>query len=371
MATDPSQARKRGRPTVAPTVEWLAAWSWRLLVIGAALVVVLWLIGRMWVVFLSLLVVAFLARILGWPVQRLRGLGWRAGLAAATVLVGFLVVMASAVTLIGVAVAGELDQIGPTISVAVDDIEDWLVEDSPFEIDRADIAEFRREAGKTAGDALRASSGTLVSGAVVLVEVFVSVLLGLIVTFFALKDGDRFGAWALGLVPEDRRALASRLAGRAWETLGGYLRGAALLGLIEGAIVGTALTLVGAELAVPVATITFLAAFVPFAGAIVSGVVATGVALATGGADAALIVLVVMVVVQQLDNDLLAPMVYGRALHLHPVVVLLAIAGGGALFGIVGSFLAVPVTAVVVNVAGEARAAPSRAAQAVIEASDG
>lgn len=357
MATDLSEPRRRGRPTVAPTVEWLAAWSWRLLVIGAALVAMLWLIGRTWVVFLSLLVVALLARILASPAQWLRGRGWRAGLAAATVLLGFLVLMASAVTLIGVAVAGELDQIGPTVSVAVDDLEDWLVEDSPFEIDRADIAGFRRDAGKTAGDALRASSGTLVSGAVVLVEVFVSVLLGLIVTFFALKDGDRFAAWALGLVPEDRRGLASRLAGRAWETLGGYLRGAALLGLIEGAIIGTTLVLVGAELAVPVATITFLAAFVPFVGAIVSGVVATGVALATGGADAALIVLVVVVVVQQLDNDLLAPVVYGRALNLHPVVVLLAIAGGGALFGIVGSFLAVPVTAVVVNVAAEARAA--------------
>ena len=115
------------------------------------------------------------------------------------------------------------------------------------------------------------------------------------------------------------------------------------------------LWLVGAELAVPVGVLTFLAAFVPFVGAIVAGLLAVLVALATGGVTAAIIVLVVAIIVQQLDNDLLAPIVYGRALDLHPIVVLLSITAGGALFGIPGSFLAVPVTAVTWNVIAEAR----------------
>ena len=110
----------------------------------------------------------------------------------------------------------------------------------------------------------------------------------------------------------------------------------------------------GADLVVPVVVLTFAAAFVPFVGAIVAGVVATLVALATAGFGGAIIVAIVAVAVQQLDNDLLAPVVYGRALALHPLVVLFSIVAGGALIGFAGTVLAVPVTAVAVNVAAEA-----------------
>jgi predicted PurR-regulated permease PerM len=186
-------------------------------------------------------------------------------------------------------------------------------------------------------------------------EAFVAVLVGLVVAFFGLKDGDRLAAFVRRLLPERRRALASRLGERAWRTVGGFLRGAATLGAIEGTIVGVALAVVGADLAVPVAVLTFLAAFVPFVGAIIAGVVATLVALADAGTTAALIVAAVMLVVQQIDNEVLAPWVYGRMLSLHPVVVLLAVATGGALFGLAGTFLAVPVTAVAINVVVELR----------------
>jgi len=336
----------------------LAAWSWRLLAVAAALAVLLWLVGRLWVVFLPLVVAAFLCRILAGPNVRLRRLGWRPTVAAATVLAVFLVAMVGMGALIGVAVAGEVEEIGPTVSQAIDDLEDWLVDDSPFDVQRADIDEFRADAGDRLRNALESSSGSLVSGALLVVEVFVSIIFGLIVTFFALKDGDRLVAWVRQALPDERRELAGRLADRAWHTLGGYLRGAALLGLVEGVIIGITLQLVGASLAVPMAVVTFFAAFVPFAGAIVAGALATLVALGTAGTAAAVIVLVVAVLVQQFDNDLLAPVVYGRALNMHPVVVLLAIAGGGALFGLAGSFLAVPVTAVATNLFVEARRVP-------------
>ena len=339
---------------------WLdraAAWSWRVLVVAAALALLLWVVGRLWPMFLPLVVAAFLSRILAGPAQWLRAHGWRPGLAAGAVLVGFLLVLAAALAGVGAAVAGETDDLGPTVGEAVDDLEGWLVDDSPFDVSRSDVEQFREDAGDAVNDAARGSSGSLVSGAVIVFEVLAGLLIGLIVTFFALKDGERFVARARGLLPEHRRELADRTAARAWRTLGGYLKGAALLGLVEGVIIGVTLTLVGAELAIPVALLTFLAAFVPFVGAIVAGALATLVALATAGPFAAAIVLVVAIVVQQLDNDLLAPLVYGRALALHPVVILLAIIGGGAAFGIVGSVMAVPVTAVALNVADEIRTA--------------
>jgi predicted PurR-regulated permease PerM len=348
-----------GRRGVPSWLDRAAGWSWRLLVVAAATAAALWLVGKLWVVFLPLVVAVFLTRILGRPNDELRRRGVPHGLAAAIVLVGFLVLGGGVASLIGVAVAGETDQIGPTVSDAVDDMEDWLVEDSPFDVDRVEIDEFRADAGDRIRDTLETSSGSLVSGAVLVVEVFISLILGLIVTFFALKDGDSFIGWFRGLLPEARRPLADRLARRAWRTLGGYFRGAALLGLVEGIVIGVTLMVVGAHLAVPMAVVTFLAAFVPFVGAIVAGALATLVALATAGTAEALIVLVVAVVVQQLDNDLLAPVVYGRTLNLHPVLILLSITGAGALFGIAGSFLAVPVVAVAVNVVNEARRPPS------------
>jgi putative heme transporter len=296
-----------------------------------------------------------LTRVLSAPADRLRSLGWPPALVAAVSLLGFLVTLGVILTLLGFAVGDEAEDLGPTISEAVDDVEEWLVEDSPFDISRADIERFREDFRDTIRTGARSSTGSIVSGAVVVGEVVLSLIVGLIVTFFAIKDGNRFARWAQRQLPEERRALAGRLGTRAWRTLGGYLRGAAILGLVEGTIIGSAVALTGGRLAIPVGVFTFLMAFIPILGAIVAGAMAVLVALATGGTTAALIVLVVVVVVQQLDNDLLAPLVYGRSLELHPVVVLLAVASGGALFGLAGTLLAVPVTAVVLNLLSEYR----------------
>ena len=348
------------RPAVHPLVDRLAAYSWRLLLIAAAGIGLLWLIGRLWVVFLPLVVATLLTRILSAPAARLRSFGWPPTLVAAVVLVGFLAALITTISMLGVAIRGEADQFGPTISRATDDVERWLVEDAPVEISRPDIDRFRDGIGDTIGRTLRSSTGTIVSGAVVAAEVIISLVLSLIVTFFQLKDGERFARWVQRLLPSEQRQLAARLAGRAWATLGGYLRGAALLGLVEGVVIGATVALVGGRLAVPMGVLTFLLAFVPFAGAIVAGVLAVLVTLATAGSAAALIVVVVAVVVQQFDNELLAPLVYGRTLQLHPVAVLLALTAGGALFGLAGTFLAVPVTAIAVNVLTEARVSATR-----------
>jgi predicted PurR-regulated permease PerM len=342
---------------VHPAVERLAAYSWRLLVIGAVGLAALWVLGRLWVICAAVVIALMLARVLSRPAEWLRSRGWPPALVAAVTLLLFLPLLAAIVVFVGVRVAGEADTLGPTVSQAVDDIESWLINDAPVDVSPQDLDAFRRDAGRAIGDTLRSSSGQLVSGAVVVLELIVSAIIGLILTFFLLKDGDRLVQWTQRQLPAARRDLARRLAGRAWQTLGGYLQGAAMLGIVEGVIIGVTLAIVGAQLAAPVGLLTFLLAFVPFVGAIVAGVVAALVALATAGTTAALIVVAVAVVVQQLDNDLLAPVVYGKALQIHPVVVLLAVTAGGALFGIAGSFLAVPVTAVTMNVVSEARQA--------------
>ena len=340
---------------VNPVIDRLAAYSWRLLVIAGAVGGALWVVGRIWVAFLPLMVALFLVRILAEPAAWLRRRRLPPSAAAAVSLIGFLVLLGAVGAGIGVAVSNEFDGLGPTVSQAVDDLERWVVEDSPFDVDREEIETFRREAGQKFSDSLQASGGALAEGATVAAEVVLGLVLGLIVAFFGLKDGDDLLHWARRRFPDQHHELVGRMAARSWRTLGGFLRGAALLGLVEGIAIGVTLKLVGAELAVPMALITFLAAFVPVVGAIVAGVLSVLVALATSGGAAALVVAAVALVVQQLDNDILAPVVYGRALELHPVVVLLAILAGGSAFGLIGSFLAVPVVAVAVNAATEAR----------------
>jgi putative heme transporter len=340
---------------INPTVSRLGTYAWKLIGIGIVGWALLNLLNALWVLVLTAAVAVLLGRALDPVAAALRRRGMRRGLVAFVTLFGFLLIMAGIGSLLVPAMVNEFQDLGPTLENAVDDVEDWLVEDSPFDVSRQDINDFRDEAGDRARDTLERQSGAVVSGTVVVFEVITGLVLALISTFFLLKDGDRFGEWMVSHFPEERRALTRRLAARAWRTLGGYLRGSALLGLIEGTIIGTTVWLVGGALAVPVAVITFFAAFIPFAGAVLAGAVAVLVTLVTAGFGEAVIVLIVAVVVQQFDNDLLAPIVFGRSLELHPLVILGAIVAGSTLFGAFGAVLAVPVSAMIINVIAEAR----------------
>jgi putative heme transporter len=342
---------------INPTVARLGTYSWKLIGIGIVGWALLNLLTALWALVLTTAVAVLLGRALDPVSSALKRRGLRPALAAAVTLLGFLLSMVGIVSLLVPAIVNEFSDLGPTLENAVDDVEDWLVNDSPFDISRQDIQDFREEASDRITTSLESQSGAVVSGTVIAFEVVTALVLAMIATFFLLKDGDRFCRWVLGFLPEERRPLTRRLAARAWQTLGGYLRGSATLGVIEGIIIGTTVWLVGGSLAVPVAVITFFAAFLPFAGAVIAGAVAVGVTLVTAGFSAAIIVLIVAVVVQQFDNDLLAPVVFGRSLQLHPLIVLGAIVAGSTLFGIFGAVLAVPVCAVIINVLAEARAA--------------
>lgn len=132
------------------------------------------------------------------------------------------------------------------------------------------------------------------------------------------------------------------------------------MGVLEAIVIGFTLFAAGGRLVGPVMIVTFVAAFIPIVGAVAAGVVAVLVALVTGGLVTGIAVAIAAIIMQQLDNDVLAPVIYGRALSLHPVVVLLSVVAGGALFGIAGTLLAVPVVAVAVNVGKELESGGSR-----------
>jgi putative heme transporter len=252
--------------------------------------------------------------------------------------------------LIGSSVASEFAELGPTVSDGFADVERWLVEEGPVDVSREDLERYRSEAASRVSERLSQSDGQFAGLASLLLEIPTGLVLALFLTFFFVKDGRLFLRWATERLPASGRPRAATMAAEAWSTLGGYLRGVAILGTVEAAIVGIVLAVVGADLILPVMLLTVVGAFVPIVGAIAAGVVAVLVALVTAGPGAALIVAVVVIVVQQLDGDLLSPVIYGKSLRLHPVIILVAIVAGAALFGFVGAVLAVPVTAVAINV---------------------
>ncbi len=184
-------------------------------------------------------------------------------------------------------------------------------------------------------------AGGAVTGALAALNVLAALLLTLVLTFFFVKDGRQLWGWIVGLFGPRRRAGTEELGERVWHVLTGYVQGVALVAAIDATLIGIALVVVGVPLAMPLTVLTFLAAFFPVVGA-----AAVLVALVAKGAVAAIIVAVVILCVQQLDGNVLQPVLVGRKLELHPVVVLLALTAGGVIAGLVGAFIAVPLAAV-------------------------
>jgi predicted PurR-regulated permease PerM len=335
------------RPYVNPLLVRAAAYGWRLLVVAAVVVGALWLIGRLLVVVVPIFVALLVVRVLEPPAAALRRRGWRPGLAALVVFASALVGVAVVVALLVPPITNEFSDLRPTIEDAIDDVETWIVEDGPFDLTRDQVADYEDRLVERGRDYL-ANNG-LQGRASLLLEIPAGMLLAFFLSFFALKDGAGAVGRLLERLPEPRRRRWRAIGESAWTTLGGYLRGAALLGLLEALVIGLTLWLVGGDLVIPVMVLTFAAAFVPIIGAITAGVVAVLVALVAAGPVGALVVGGVALLVQQLDNDLLAPVIYGRNVEIHPVVILVSIVAGGALFGIVGTLFAVPVVAVALN----------------------
>ena len=191
------------------------------------------------------------------------------------------------------------------------------------------------------------AAGQLLSGALLVTQWAAAVVLIAVLTFFFLKDGRHIRDWLVSLFAEQRRPVLREVLARAWDALATYIQGVFLVATIDAVLIGIALLAVGVPIAFPLIVLTFLAAFFPVVGAIVAGVACVLVALVANGPGAALIILVAIVAVQQLEGNVFYPVVVGKRLRLHPVAILLALTAGGVLAGVAGAFLAIPVASVI------------------------
>ncbi len=338
--------------------DWLqvsAAWTWRLLLLLVALLAVLWLLSRLLVVSLPVIVAIIIATLAVPPTDWLRARGWKDAPATAAVVLGGLAAIIGLIAVLTPSFVDQLRQLGPTLAQAWDSVLSWL-ETGPLNYDRAQVEELLANAREAAssGNGGGLVSGVL-SGAAIAVQAVGGLLLLVVLLFFFVKDGAEIVQWFIDRTSPAYRPTLRAVGARAWSALGGYVRGTALIALADALGIMIGLLILGVPLVLPLTLLVFLGGFLPVIGAFIAGLVAVLVALATGDLITALLVLAVIVGVQQVEGNLLQPMIMRRAVALHPVVILVALGAGAALAGIVGAFLAVPVAAVIAAVGNELR----------------
>ncbi|MDP9293387.1 MAG: AI-2E family transporter [Actinomycetota bacterium] len=328
---------------------WLhaaAAWSWRLLVVAGAVYVAVLALASLRVVVLPIIIALLLTSLLLPLVRVLRRRKVPDAAAAGIVLLGGIALIATVIALILPSMIHQFSELGTQVREGIDKVGTVLA-DPPFNLSKADIQDRIDQGIKS----LRKNSGSIgsgvVSGAVVLGEFLTGLIITLLLTFFFLKDGDRMWRWAVSLAGDRRSDHVHEIALRSFTALAGYVRGIAMVGLVDSVLVGIALLVIGVPLVIPLMVLTFIGAFLPLVGAFSAGLAAVLIALVSNGLVPALIVLGVYVGVQQLEGHLLYPVLMSRAVNLHPAVIIVALASGGILAGVIGIFLAVPVASVV------------------------
>jgi len=335
---------------VPRAVRIAADWAWRLLLIGAAVLAVAIVVQRLRVVFLAVFVGMLFAALLAPAVRRVQRVVRSRGLATAIVMVIALAVVFGLFALITLGIGSSLPNLGNRFSEGLEQIRAWLR--NTLHVDDGTLQQYiQRVSGFVQANRQGLLSGAL-SGARAALEIITGAGIALFAAVFFLLDGERIWAWCVSLFPQRSQPDLRTVGSRCWLVLTAYVRGTVIIASTDALAIGLAMTVIGVPLALPLAVLVFFGAFVPIVGALVTGFVAVVVALATKGPLAAVLVLASIIIIQQIEGHMLQPLVMGRLVSLHPLGVIVAVAAGSVLAGLVGAVVAVPVAAVLTTVIG-------------------
>ncbi|MFF9016839.1 AI-2E family transporter [Streptomyces sp. NPDC014870] len=335
-------------PQVIPFLRTAAAYAWRLLVVGGLVYSLFALLGRFHeigvAVFLGLVITALLR-----PVADLVAKGLPRPLAVTLTLLGSIALVLGVLALIGEAVEGERTTLVREFRDGIDRIEDWL-ERPPFRLNPEALSDVQGRIGQFLSSHRAALVSEAVSGAHRLVAVLTTLALALFCSVFFIHSGDRQWVWLREQLPASVRERMNIGGRAAWRTFTGYTHGIVLVAAVNAILVGLALWLLGVPLAVPLALLEFVAAFVPLIGSPIALAVAAIVALASQGPWIAAIVVGLIVIIGQIEGHLLHPIVMSWAVRLHPLVVAISVIAGAIAAGVVGAVVAVPLVSVIWSV---------------------
>ncbi|QHF23243.1 AI-2E family transporter [Rathayibacter sp. VKM Ac-2804] len=343
-AAPPAAPPAERRPTV--WTDGLGRFALRclqaLIVLGLAAVLV-FAMTQLTLVLIPVLIAIILASAIHPLLAWMRRRGVPSILATWIALIGLLAILGAIGWLITVAVRNQWDELVSSASDGIASLQDY-VQHLPFQIDEQQIEDARQ----SVVDFLTSSSfgsGAL-AGAAAAANFVTGLVLMIVVLFFFMKDGPKIWEFLLRPFTGSSYDRAKRVGGKTVDVLGGYIRGTATVAAVDAIGIGVALAILQVPLALPLAVIVFLTAFIPIVGATAAGILAALVALVASGPGAALIVIIVVIAVNQLEGNFLQPVVMARSLKLHPLIVLIALTIGTVLAGIVGAVLAVPIAAV-------------------------
>lgn len=322
-----------------------AAWAWRLLVLGVAGYFLLRGVALLKHVIAPLAIALLLSALLTPAVAALRRINVPRSLATALVLVGGLAAVVGTLTIVVNQFVAGVPDLAANAREGIERIQSWL-ETGPLHLSDKEL--------ETALDAVtnwvKQNSQALTIGALStatgVIDVLAGLFLVLFATFFFLRDGDRIWRALVSLLPRGARVPVASAGQASWLTLVAYVRATVLVAFIDAVGIGIACAVLRVPFAFSLAALVFLASFVPIVGATVSGAVAVLVALVARGPVIALILLAAVIAVQQVEGHVLQPLIMGRAVAIHPLVVIVAIATGVYLAGIVGALVSVPIVAV-------------------------
>ena len=330
--------------SVDPLVRKAAAWSWRLLVILGAFLALLWLVRQLEIIVVPVLLALVLSALLVPVVDWLDRRGLPRGGAVALVLLAGLAVLGGILTFVVSQFIAGLPALVEQVSHSIDSTKRWLIQ-GPAHLRGEQID----NAGNAAVQALHDNQAKLTSGALstaaTITELVTAAVLVLFTLIFFLYGGRNIWHYVVKIFPAEVRERVLDAGRAGYGSLIRYVRATFLVALTDAAGVGTGLAIMGVPLALPLASLVFLGAFIPLVGAVIAGFLAVVVALLAKGIVYALFTLGLLVAVNQLEAHLLQPLVMGRAVSIHPLAVVLAISTGGVVAGIVGALLAVPTVA--------------------------
>ncbi|PTR23553.1 putative PurR-regulated permease PerM [Rhodococcus sp. OK519] len=337
-------AQPQSADSVHPLVRVGAAWTWRLLVLFAGLLALGYVVSTLDVVVIPVALALLLAAFLMPLVDRLNGRGVPRSAAVLIAVVGAIGIVGAILSFVVQQFVEGLPDLSDQFTTSVTKAQEWLTE-GPLHFSDDQI----HHAGDNVVKAIQSNQEALTSGALttatVIGEIFAGAFLTLFTLVFFLYGGDQVWEFVTRIVPRSTRSRV-RLAGRqGFNSLVHYTRATVAVAAVDAIGIGAGLAILGVPLALPLASLVFIGAFIPIVGAFVTGFLAVLVALVTKGLLTALIVLGIIIGIMQLEGHVLQPLLLGRAVRLHPLAVVLAITTGIVLAGIVGGLLAVPIVA--------------------------
>jgi putative heme transporter len=322
-----------------------AAWSWRLIVVGVVGWALLRFVGIISIVMIPLAIALLLSALLAPAVGWLLKLKVPRSLATFLVLICGLAAVAGTLTLVVNQFVDGLPNLTDKASDGIRQIQDWA-RTGPLHLSDAQVDKAIDQGQSWINANTSSLTSTGISTAATLAEILTGGLLVLFSTFFFLRDGRKIWRFLVRLFPVNARWSLSDAGDASWATLGAYVRATVLVAFIDATGIGLMLVILDVPFPFPLAALVFLGAFIPIAGASISGAVAVLVALVDQGWVIALILLGAVIAVQQLEGHVLQPLIMGRAVAIHPLVVIIGIASGVVVAGIIGALVSVPLIAV-------------------------